>query len=130
MNCYHCGHQDALALFSSLLCVNSRCKDYDAAYAKEKGYNKPETIVGVPAQAPSYLGETCISITTNWDGTFGWSGIYWATAEPITWDLNNNTITYTTVTTSTSMDCEISIGWDGICGYSGMCDYFDSDHLA
>ena len=41
MKCNKCGHNDALALFSSVLCVNSACDFYDEGYAIEKGHIDP-----------------------------------------------------------------------------------------
>lgn len=38
MNCNKCGHRDALALFTSILCVNNFCEFYNTDYAEEKGY--------------------------------------------------------------------------------------------
>lgn len=41
MNCPKCGQNDALALLTSVLCVNHVCEFYDKSYAEEKGVKAP-----------------------------------------------------------------------------------------
>lgn len=104
MNCTKCGHQDALALFSSILCVSDTCRNYDKAYAEERGYTQP---VGI-------IGATSIAAQPYEGGLEGWSGVY---------GLFGHTLI------SASWDGWTAIaGWSGLCGYSGMCDYFEEHH--
>lgn len=57
MKCNKCGHNDALALFSSVLCVNSACDFYDEGYAIEKGYEKEIECEPDEVEVSVFLGQ-------------------------------------------------------------------------